>query len=203
MLVRGGIEYTHYDRQTGKSLRFDCCEVRCLALWDEEVGMLRAEADLTGPFRNELGRAVLRLERRTRYEVVYRTLPEGVGGEVPAYVRFTQVSVPLRNLERVVEKTVSSVAPRMIDEPGCVGLLVLRVHDEPGIEEEPSFSEAEHEGRRPVRAYQHWCVGLWETRRRMEEANERAVRLVLEELGDLIPRGWRVKRSDYEGAFLR
>lgn len=32
VLARGGIESTRYDRQTGKSLRFDCCRVRCLAL---------------------------------------------------------------------------------------------------------------------------------------------------------------------------
>ncbi len=36
----------------------------------------------------------------------------------------------------------------------------------------------------------------------MEEANELALRSSLKELSALIPRGWWVDRTNYEGAFL-
>lgn len=75
VLVLGGIESTRYDRQTDRSLRFDCCRVGCVALWEDEVGMLGAEEELTGPLRGELGMAVLQPERRRRYGVAYRDLP--------------------------------------------------------------------------------------------------------------------------------
>ncbi|MDP9439384.1 MAG: hypothetical protein M3P49_11665 [Actinomycetota bacterium] len=209
VLVRGGIESTRYDPQTGKSLRFDCCGVRCLALWDEEVGMLRAEEDLTGPLRNELGRAVLRPERRARYEVVYRVLP---GAEADVYGTVTEAKVKLEDLEEAIRRTVTTVAPALSGEPGFRGVLVLRDYDDltardgdqenSGTDPEPALPGSRPGARRAVRAYQHWCVSLWETRRRMEEANELALRSAMKELSDLLPRGWWVDRANYEGAFL-
>ncbi len=61
--------------------------------------MLRAEEDLTGPFRNEFGRAVLRPERRSRYEVVYLALPGEEGEEMDVYETVTEAKVQLEDLE--------------------------------------------------------------------------------------------------------
>ncbi len=212
VLVRGDIESTHYNQQTGRSLRFDCCQVRCLALWDEEAGMLRAEEDLTGPFRDELGRAVLRPERRSRYEVVHRALPVETGAEVDVHGTVTEAKVRLEDLEEAIARTVTTVAPMLTEHPGSKGVLVLRDYEDPATARERDqetsgadpgpASGAEAGARRAVRAYQHWCVSLWETRQRMEESNELALRSAMKELSDLIPRGWWVDRTNYEGAFL-
>ncbi len=212
VLVRGGIEYTRYDRQTGKSLSFACCQVRCLALWGDKAGMLRAEDELSGLLREELGRAMLEPERRRRYEVVYWALPREPGAEMDFYGTVTEAKVRLEDLEEAIGRTVSTVAPALAGEPGCGGVLILRDYDDPaarhrdwetsGVDPEPALPGTKPEVRRHVRAYQHWCVSLWQTRRYMEDANELALWSVVEELSDLIPRGWRVDRTNYEGTFL-
>ena len=212
VLVRGGIESTRHDRQTGKSLRFDCCQVRCLALWGDRAGMLRAEDELSGLFREELGRAVLEPERRVRYEVVYRALPREPGAETNFYGTVTAANVRLEDLEEAIGRTVGTVAPALAGKPGCEGVLILRDYDAPtahqrdrgtsGVDLEPALPGAQPNVRRHVRAYQHWCVSLWETQRYMEDANELASWSVVEELSDLIPRGWRVDRTNYEGTFF-
>ncbi len=213
VLVRGGIEYNHYDQQTGKSLSFDCCGLRCLALWDEQAGMLRAEEDLTGPFRDELGRAVLRPERRSRYEVVYRALPGEAGAEMDVYGTMIEAKVQLKDLDEAIGRTVSTVVPALAGEPGFRGVLVLRSYEDladvkrdkesPGADLESKRPDGSKAGqRRVVRAYQHWCVSLWETQKHMEESNEVAWRSTARELSDLIPRGWWVDRTNYKGAFL-
>lgn len=214
VMVRGGAKLSRYDRETGESVSFDCCQVNCLALWNDEAGMLRAT--LTNPFRtfrDELGGAVVQVERKSRYEVVYCALPENMGAEADVYGTIIEAKVQLENLDEAIGRTVSTVVPVLAAEPGFRGVLVLRSYDDladlkrhreaPGAGQESRRPDESGAGRRrDVRAYQHWCVSLWETQKHMEESNELAWRSNARELSDLIPRGWWVDRTNYEGTFL-
>ncbi len=215
VMVRGGTKLSRYDRRTGESVSFDCCRVNYLALWNDEAGMLRA-ASLTNSFRtlcDELGEAVVRVERKSRYEVVYCALPEEMGGQTDVYGTIIEAKVQLENLDEAIGRTVSTVVPVLAAEPGFRGVLVLRSYDDladakrhreaPGADQESRRPDGSGAGqRRDVRAYQHWCVSLWETQKPMEESNDLAWRSIARELSDLIPRGWWVDRTNHHGAFL-
>lgn len=214
VMVRGGTKLSRYDRETGESVSFDCCRVNCLALWDDETGMLRAT--LTNPFRTlceELGGAVVQVERKSLHEVVYCALPEEMGGETDIYGTIIEAKVQLENLDEAIGRTVSTVVPVLAAEPGFRGIMVLRSYDDladlkrdreaPGADQESRRPDGSRAGqRRAVRAYQHWCVSLWETQKHMEESNDLAWRSTARELSDLIPHGWWVDRTNHEGTFL-